>query len=358
MQLSYDFDWFFFSFKSEQSDDQSKRIQQFKISREILLVLLDSKNETFFEKAILSFPKFKYYGKEQYLLLVEKIQIIRGVHMNMKKILPAIALVSCFMLTGCKAKSIELSVSPDQVMNPYQTIIVDVKTSPFPTRIDPNSITVNGGESWVEDGVIKFEAEDPGDYTVRVDQDGVTSNTVTISIVPKGSNPVADNNSGASDSSSDSSSQVTDSKEAVEKEFKDQTISVDAAYENADKLIQYQVPVVVTGNLPQALVADKNGQMVPVLWNSTTSEYIILQGFEIPFGGCTAQATGTLSRDASGQLVMTMTFIRTDEEPQVRHDTSSEEDKDSDSDKKDDQTQDTNPQTQDPNQNSQGSVNQ
>lgn len=47
MQLSYDFDWFFFSFKSEQSDDQSKRVQQFKISREILLVLLDSKNETF-----------------------------------------------------------------------------------------------------------------------------------------------------------------------------------------------------------------------------------------------------------------------------------------------------------------------
>lgn len=49
MQLSYDFDWFFFSFKSEQSDDQSKRVQQFKISREILLVLLDSKNETFSE---------------------------------------------------------------------------------------------------------------------------------------------------------------------------------------------------------------------------------------------------------------------------------------------------------------------
>ncbi|GEM_PF-2511602 len=275
--------------------------------------------------------------------------------MNMKKILPAIALVSCFVLAGCKANSIELSVSPDQDMNPYQTIIVDVKTSPFPTRINPNSITVNGGESWVEDGVIKFEAEDPGDYTVRVDQDGVTSNTVTISIVPKGSNPVVDSSS-TTDSSSDASSEVTDSKEAVETEFKDRTISVDAAYENADKLIQYQVPVVVTGNLPQALVADKNGQMVPVLWNSTTSEYIILQGFEIPFGGCTAQATGTLSRDASGQLVMTMTFIRTDEEPQVRHDTSSKEDKDSD--KKDDQSQPDHAQTQDPNQNPQGSDNQ
>ncbi len=275
--------------------------------------------------------------------------------MNMKKILPAIALVSCFVLAGCKANSIELSVSPDQDMNPYQTIIVDVKTSPFPTRINPNSITINGGESWVEDGVIKFEAEDPGDYTVRVDQDGVTSNTVTISIVPKGSNPVVDSSS-TTDSSSDASSEVTDSKEAVEKEFKDRTISVDAAYENADKLIQYQVPVVVTGNLPQALVADKNGQMVPVLWNSTTSEYIILQGFEIPFGGCTAQATGTLSRDASGQLVMTMTFIRTDEEPQVRHDTSSKEDKDSD--KKDDQSQPDHAQTQDPNQNPQGSDNQ
>ncbi|MBF0580409.1 hypothetical protein IM774_11660 [Erysipelotrichaceae bacterium RD49] len=246
--------------------------------------------------------------------------------MNAKKILPALLLAGCFILTGCKAKSIELSIDPQSEMNPYKTVIVDVKTSPFPTKINPNSITINGGESWVEDGKIKFEADEPGDYTLQVDQDGVASNVLTITITPANPNPVANNNASSEESKNSESS--ANSKEEVDREFKDQKISVDAAYQNADKLIQNNTEVIVTGNLPQALIQDKNGNEVQVLWNSTTSEYIILQGFSIPFGGCIAQATGTLSRDASGQLVMNMTYISTDEEPAVRKDTDSKEDQD------------------------------
>lgn len=257
--------------------------------------------------------------------------------MNTKKILPVLILAGCFLLTGCKAKSIELSIDPQSEMTPYKTVVVDVKTSPFPTKINPNSITINGGESWVEDGKIKFEADEPGDYTMRVDQDGVTSNVLTITITPANTNPIANNNASSEDSKTSESS--ANSKEEVDREFKDKKISVDAAYQNADKLIQNNTEVIVSGNLPQALIQDKNGNEVQVLWNSTTSEYIILQGFSIPFGGCTAQATGTLYRDASGQLVMNMTYISTDEEPAVRKDTESKEDQDNQQDPGSDQNQ-------------------
>ncbi len=329
------------------------------------------------------------------------------------------------MLAGCsKANAIELSVVPNQSMVTGKAIVIDVKTEPV-ISIDPNSIEISGGESWVENGVIKFKATEPGQYTMKVTQDNVTSNTITIPL--NTSSAVAKNEtqstsqssqSTTSKSSTQSSTQanrgsqgtqgqtnqttptyqaptqnttptaptapsepssvsdpvvttpsvdpeptipetpVQDPEPTVSPEetptpvetpaptetpsvetpaatpeqitppasneeedpsstVQDTSMSVDQVYEDQRELIANKTPITVDGVLPEALVTNGSGKEVQVLWNEELNEYIVLEGFTIPFGGCNAQVSGTLSRNADGQLVLSMTYISTDDVPKT-----------------------------------------
>lgn len=346
--------------------------------------------------------------------------------MKFKKL--SLLLLGGVLLAGCsKASAIELSVVPNQSMVTGKAIVIDVKTEPV-ISIDPNSIEISGGESWVENGVIKFKASEPGQYTMKVTQDNVTSNTITIPLdtssaiaknetqstskssksttsksstqsSPKPNSPTNNQtntnptlNQGQANqtptqnttpttpsgptTSTTPSSDPTSSTPAitpdpepslpdvvapsedtppavdapsVEEEtpnveetpapqpdptpdqpaptpsveddpastVQDTSMSVDQVYEDQSELLANKTPITVDGILPEALVSNGSGKEEQVLWNEDLKEYIVLEGFTIPFGGCNAQVSGTLSRNAQGQLVLNMTYISTDDVPKT-----------------------------------------
>lgn len=211
---------------------------------------------------------------------------------------------------------IHLNVEDGQNMITGQTVLIDYQTKPIQTRIDPNAVQISGGESWIEDGKLKFQAMKPGTYTISVTQNGVTSNTVTVDIK---ASPLADassshddsKDSSAQDQSSENSSSsseddpLADAKATVQ----DHIISVDQAWEDADSLAGSGKLITVDGKLPQSTIQDKAGNNVVVMWNSDISKYIILEGFPIPFGNCDANVTGRLRRNDNGELVMDMTYV-------------------------------------------------
>lgn len=233
--------------------------------------------------------------------------------MKERKLISLSSLVLCLLLGGCKSSSITLTLEPDQDLITGTPIAIDVKTAPFPSRIDPNSIVLSGGDSWVEDGKIKFQAEEAGNYTVSVNQDNVQSNDLNFTV---GDRYTFFNNREASQANAMGSSQNSAEETTIQS---GQMVSVDQVYAAQDELINHQTSVIVEGNLPQALLTDKKGEQVQALWNDTTSQYLILEGFKIPFGSCKADVTGTLSKDDAGQLVLHMTYISTAEQPGVVH---------------------------------------
>lgn len=341
--------------------------------------------------------------------------------MKFKKL--SLFLLGGLLLAGCsKASAIELSVVPNQSMVTGKAIVIDVKSEPV-ISINPNSIEISGGESWVENGVIKFKANEPGSYKMTVKQDNVTSNTITIDLgntntIAKNESQSTTSNKNSTTSKSSTNNQTTkpttpitpsqgqsngqqstpstpqytptpseptvnypteptpapttptitpdleptvpttpsvdpspvvtpepdpapsvpqetptpeestpvpeapvtptpDPEEDPASTVQETTMSVDQVYSDQNQLIANKTPITVDGQLPTTLVTDNSGKKVQVLWNDQTSEYIILEGFTIPFGGCTAQASGTLSRNSNGQLVLKMTYISTDDIPTV-----------------------------------------
>lgn len=344
--------------------------------------------------------------------------------MKFKKL--SLFLLGGLLLAGCsKAGAIELSVVPNQSMVTGKAIVIDVKSEPV-VSINPNSIEISGGESWVENGVIKFKANEPGSYKMTVKQDDVTSNTITIDLgntnaIAKNESQSTTSNKNSTSSSSTPKSSATnkpatttpnqgqtsggqstpstpqytptpsqpavtypssgyqpdpipaptepvapvtpsidpepvvtpepdptpstpqedptpapaepvvtpeapvapepaptpDPEEDPASTVQETTMNVDQVYSDQNQLIANKTPITVDGQLPTTLVTDNSGKKVQVLWNDQTSEYIILEGFTIPFGGCNAQASGTLSRNGNGQLVLKMTYISTDDIPAV-----------------------------------------
>lgn len=235
---------------------------------------------------------------------------------NTKRFIPVFLVLGGMLLTGCsKASSITLSLAPDQTPVINQPVIIDVQTKPVPIKINPNSISISGGDSWVEDGVIKFEAEEPGEYFISVNQKDTKSNELKINVArpdflgqANSQNPSDSSKNEHSEKESEENSQSSSQSKDPASTVQEEKISVDQAYSDQNQLIDNHTPITVNGQLPQARIRDKAGNEVQVLWNDQTSEYIILDGFEIPFGGCPAQVSGTLSRNAAGELVLNMSY--------------------------------------------------
>lgn len=241
----------------------------------------------------------------------------------MKKIMKnsvctAVLLAGSVLLSGClKARSITISLAPDQTLNTGRQVIVQVETVPGGVKIDPNSITITGGDSWVEGDVIKFQVDEPGDYKMTINQDNVQSNELVIPVTkadysyhPADSSDQSNSSSAASSESSASASSEVSSSAAGERH-----VSVDEAFSDQENLIGQQTQITVSGQLPQTTIPDKSGKQVQVLWNDQASTYLILEGFQIPFGSCPAEVTGTLSRNENGELVLHMSYISTNTAP-------------------------------------------
>lgn len=235
-------------------------------------------------------------------------------------------ILAMILLCGCsmmKPKSIEISLEPGQSLKSGQNIIINVESKPGSIKVDPNSITVSGGESWVDGGTVKFKAMKPGDYTMVINQDSVESNTLTIPVgeadlyVATDSGTTSEESLQASSEESQTpssqqsqaSSEEEDPLADAKKTVQEQKRTVDEVYAKQDELVDSDQLITVDGLLPQTVIQDKSGKDVQVLWDPDLKQYLILSGFKIPFGGCEAQATGRLTRNENGELVLNMTYI-------------------------------------------------
>lgn len=240
-----------------------------------------------------------------------------------------LALCLC-LLSGCSIglNGIDLSVDSDQAFTTGETIAINVSTQPFDVKINPNSITcTGGGETWVEDGLIKFQSSEAGTYSISVTQNQITSNTVVLTIEQAEETvPVYDNNQAAEISSItrekpwekhvvSSEDKSDDPLKDAAKTVQDKKLNVAEVYEDADNLVDNHTQVTINGKLPVSTIEDKSGNKVHALYDTASNEYIILEGFDIPFNDCYAQASGTLSRNADGELVLNMTYLSASSTP-------------------------------------------
>lgn len=228
-----------------------------------------------------------------------------------KKIIAALALSSSLLFVGCsKEKNIEISLAdPNTAVHIGDTVSIKTNLSGFNSNIDPNDLNPSqGSEAWVENDQIKFKSNKPGTYSIYVMRDGVQSNILSIEVLNR------DAISMNEDTSSEQSS--TGPEEDLMDQIHDgDRITVSQAIENKDLLMSKKVSIVMSGYLPLAGKLDAAGVETPVLYDESRSNYILLKGFDAPFGDCNAEATGTLYQDSTGQLVMQMTYLYSTEEP-------------------------------------------
>lgn len=228
-----------------------------------------------------------------------------------KKIIAAVALGSSLLFAGCHSeKNIEISlVDPNSAVRIGDTVSIKTNLSGFNSNIDPNDLNPSrGAEAWVENDQIKFKSNTPGTYSIYVMHDGVQSNILSIEVLNR------DAISMNQDDSSASSSQG--SEEDLMDQIQDgDRVTVTQAIENKDLLMSKNVSVVLSGYLPLAGKLDAAGVETPALYDENRANYILLKGFDAPFGDCNAEATGTLYQDSTGQLVMQMTYLYSTEEP-------------------------------------------
>lgn len=242
-----------------------------------------------------------------------------------KKIIATLALGSSLLFAGCQGeKNVEISlVDPNSPVRIGDTVSIKTNLSGFNNNIDPNDLNPSrGSEAWVENDQIKFKSNTPGTYSIYVMHDGVQSNILSIEVL---------NRDAISMNQEDSS---TTSSQKPEEDLMDQIqdgdrVTVSQAIEKKDLLISKNVSVVMSGYLPLEGKLDASGVETPVLYDENRSNYILLKGFDAPFGNCKAEATGTLYQDSTGQLVMQMSYLYSTEEPVYK-------DKDKNEDKEDD----------------------
>lgn len=226
--------------------------------------------------------------------------------MKIKKLLVACLFAGSAVLMGCQSnENLEIALAdPDAQIKAGDTVSIRTNLSGFNARIDPNDISVSrGSESWVENGEIKFKSYTPGTYNLYVMRDGVQSNVLSIQVLDRNGHAVDSLNQSGSEE--DLFDQIADGDK----------VSVAQAIENKDTIISKKVSIVMEGYLPLSGQLDENGVETPVLYDESHSNYILLKGFDVPFGECTAEATGTLYENPRGQLVMQMTYLYSPQTP-------------------------------------------
>lgn len=242
--------------------------------------------------------------------------------MKVMRTVTGLILTSC-LLGGCSMalKSINLTVDPNQEFVTDKPVVINCETAPFSVKINPNSIENSGGESWVENGVINFEATEPGEYTLSVTQNDIRSNTIVLTI-EQGTRQVVETapdeltsskrwdpkDNLSTSSKSDSEKDREELMSRAEKTVQDKKITVEEAYQDGDNLADGDQLVTINGFLPAEKIQDKAGNTVTALRDAASGEYIILTGFELPFSNCNAQISGRLTRNENGELVMKMTY--------------------------------------------------
>lgn len=240
-------------------------------------------------------------------------------------------------LAGCqKHADITLS-SPVTRTAVGEEVVISMATTPDDLQITSDSLVLTGPDSNVtinlDERTISFSADTAGSYEISLEQDGIRSNTIRLTVASDDNGRTTDNakeeslgtdsvylpqtglSKGdtpetADDGSGDASqNNQTASDEAVlenEDSAASVVFSVDEVLNQAQSLIDSKSQIIVEGLLPVSVSMDASGNLVAKIYSEDQSTYLVLTGKIPDFGGCPAQLKGTLTYNGSN-YVLTVT---------------------------------------------------
>ena len=243
----------------------------------------------------------------------------------MKKILSL--LFGLCLMAGCsssKLESISLSCDDTQIKK-GETITIEVTTDPEDFTLSEESFHVtNKGKVKVDGDEVTFTAKKRGEYQITASQDGVSSNTLIITVEKSDEKeedptveeeekdePVVDAKD-HEDLEDDTSSLQPDADEPKKEDSsQDGTViswsqsdplTVEETIEHGDLLEKSGQSIWLSGDLPQTIKEDQ-GEMI--LYDDTHSLYISIYdpNHLIDFGGGKAMIVGPLTKTESGYQI-------------------------------------------------------
>ncbi len=264
----------------------------------------------------------------------------------MKKFLGLFLACAMILCTGCaekkELKSIQLDPEANKVLVNSNTDIAIV-TDPKNVQLTDSDFTTLGAEIKVNKDHAEFSAIKPGTYTVTAKKDGITSNTIKITVVQEESDlakikvpdlPSESNNS--TDSKTDinvnisndvnttqneatiSSSNEADSNTSTSSNSSSQSSSTSGSTTNTDKeedTQPYIPPKADQDALNAAAVledpADYDGKFITVTGTlndkGTALDGMKLIGYPVGIQSVRAQLTGTLEKQKDGTYALDVT---------------------------------------------------
>lgn len=207
-------------------------------------------------------------------------------------------LICAALLAGCASASdpaLTLKASQDSAAVD-ETVSLEIDGLDSSSE-DP-SFSVSGGEVDGSNGTYVFKADQPGTYTITAQSGSKKSSPLTITITEKENTEQDTENAGTSNT--EDSTQTEQQPDASVKEETPVQITIAEFYSNPDAYLGKALKV--EGNLPQSVMPDSKGNLVPVLVNDA-GQKLVLTGEEINDGSVGAIVDGTITQDGDDYIL-------------------------------------------------------
>lgn len=249
---------------------------------------------------------------------------------NQAKWIAGTMIIGLLALAGCSRNSSITLTSPVTKTALGEEVVIGLETSPSDLNITSDSLVLTGPDSRVsidlDRRTINFSADTAGSYEICLEQDGVRSNTICLTVTadentrpPKPANGAV-LGQGEMISSEDEKKAVLEDpvpetsdadqatpdlapSEGQENESTAVIYSVDEVLNTAQSLADSKSQLVVEGLLPMTVSMDASGNLAAKIYSDDQGQYLVLSGKIPDFGGCPARLTGTLSYNGSNYVL-------------------------------------------------------
>lgn len=236
---------------------------------------------------------------------------------HMKKLA---SILMALALCGCGSQEIEsIRLSCDQKdLEVDETIKIKVQVEPESIELSEDSFHATKDPDLDWDGeVLRFTADEAGDYQITASQDGVSSNTLILSVKedPKTSKEKeeADDEKTSKEPEEQKTEEESEvqnqpaSSEETEEEYtvswsQSDPLQVDEVWEYGNLLVNTDQDVWIRGQLPQTIRDEEEGM---ILWNEDQSMMVQIEDPDhlIQQGNQSVTLVGPISKTDSGYKI-------------------------------------------------------
>lgn len=233
---------------------------------------------------------------------------------NMKKIA---SLFMVLALCGCGSQEIEsIRLSCDQKeVEPDETIQIEVQVEPDSIELSEDAFHATKDPDLKWDGeILRFRADEAGDYQITASQDGISSNTLILSVkedTESSKEPEEAEETANQEASEDQEESTPAAQPSTPDESDDEylvswsqndPLRVDEVWQYGDVLVNTDQDVWVRGQLPQAIRDEEEGM---ILWNEDQSVMIQIEDpdHQIQQGNQAITLVGPISKTDSGYKI-------------------------------------------------------